>query len=474
MAVYTSIDQLIGNTPLLELSNIEKNLDLKAKVLVKLEYFNPAGSVKDRIAKAMLDDAEAAGKLNKDSVIIEPTSGNTGVGLASVAAARGYRLIITMPETMSVERRLLMKAYGAELVLTDGAKGMKGAIAKAEELTAEIPNSFIAGQFTNPANPQAHIKTTGPEIWNDTEGKVDVFVAGVGTGGTVTGVGKYLKSQNPDVKVVAVEPASSPVLSKGTAGAHKIQGIGAGFVPDTLDTSVYDEVIAVENVDAGSTTITVTSADGTARNVALQTTDELMGVYDGICGVKTGTTDDAGYCFAGAVSRDAGELYSVVLDSPSSDERFSDTVALMDWAYANIAQRSLVNSDQYVEYLGAHVPLVAKVAHNDWVDVAVDATVADPDLAANVFAAFGPVQAKATFNELSGDVHAGDVIGSLVFMQDDNQIAQTDIIAAEDVAAPNFFQGIGVGFDRWIRSIQHQPTVAETQECYYTQALSDR
>ena len=262
MAVYTSIDQLIGNTPLLELSNIEKNLDLKAKVLVKLEYFNPAGSVKDRIAKAMLDDAEAAGKLNKDSVIIEPTSGNTGVGLASVAAARGYRLIITMPETMSVERRLLMKAYGAELVLTDGAKGMKGAIAKAEELTAEIPNSFIAGQFTNPANPQAHIKTTGPEIWNDTEGKVDVFVAGVGTGGTVTGVGKYLKSQNPDVKVVAVEPASSPVLSKGTAGAHKVQGIGAGFVPDTLDTSVYDEVIAVENDDAFETGRLVGHSEG--------------------------------------------------------------------------------------------------------------------------------------------------------------------------------------------------------------------
>ena len=262
MAVYTSIDQLIGNTPLLELSNIEKNLDLKAKVLVKLEYFNPAGSVKDRIAKAMLDDAEAAGKLNKDSVIIEPTSGNTGVGLASVAAARGYRLIITMPETMSVERRLLMKAYGAELVLTDGAKGMKGAIAKAEELTAEIPNSFIAGQFTNPANPQAHIKTTGPEIWNDTEGKVDVFVAGVGTGGTVTGVGKYLKSQNPDVKVVAVEPASSPVLSKGTAGAHKIQGIGAGFAPDTLDTSVYDEVIAVENDDAFETGRLVGHSEG--------------------------------------------------------------------------------------------------------------------------------------------------------------------------------------------------------------------
>ena len=262
MAVYTSIDQLIGNTPLLELSNIEKNLDLKAKVLVKLEYFNPAGSVKDRIAKAMLDDAEAEGKLNKDSVIIEPTSGNTGVGLASVAAARGYQLIITMPETMSVERRLLMKAYGAELVLTDGAKGMKGAIAKAEELTAEIPNSFIAGQFTNPANPQAHIKTTGPEIWNDTEGKVDVFVAGVGTGGTVTGVGKYLKSQNPDVKVVAVEPASSPVLSKGTAGAHKIQGIGAGFVPDTLDTSVYDEIIAVENDDAFETGRLVGHSEG--------------------------------------------------------------------------------------------------------------------------------------------------------------------------------------------------------------------
>lgn len=262
MAVYTSIDQLIGNTPLLELSNIEKNLNLKAKVLVKLEYFNPAGSVKDRIAKAMLDDAEAAGKLTKDSVIIEPTSGNTGVGLASVAAARGYRLIITMPETMSVERRLLMKAYGAELVLTDGAKGMKGAIAKAEELTAEIPNSFIAGQFTNPANPQAHIRTTGPEIWNDTEGKVDVFVAGVGTGGTVTGVGKFLKSQNPDVKVVAVEPASSPVLSKGTAGAHKIQGIGAGFVPDTLDTSVYDEVIAVENDDAFETGRLVGHSEG--------------------------------------------------------------------------------------------------------------------------------------------------------------------------------------------------------------------
>ena len=260
--IYTSADQLIGKTPLLELTHIEKEQQLEARILAKLEYFNPAGSVKDRIAKAMLDDAEAAGKLNKDSVIIEPTSGNTGVGLASVAAARGYRLIITMPETMSVERRLLMKAYGAELVLTDGAKGMKGAIAKAEELTAEIPNSFIAGQFTNPANPQAHIKTTGPEIWNDTEGKVDVFVAGVGTGGTVTGVGKYLKSQNPDVRVVAVEPASSPVLSKGTAGAHKIQGIGAGFVPDTLDTSVYDEVIAVENDDAFETGRLVGHSEG--------------------------------------------------------------------------------------------------------------------------------------------------------------------------------------------------------------------
>ncbi len=262
MAVYTSIDQLIGKTPLLELTHIEKNLDLKAKVIVKLEYFNPAGSVKDRIAKAMIDDAEASGKLTADSVIIEPTSGNTGVGLASVAAARGYRLIITMPETMSVERRLLMKAYGAELVLTEGAKGMKGAIAKAEELAAEIPNSFIPGQFVNPANPAAHIATTGPEIWADTEGKVDVFVAGVGTGGTVTGVGKYLKDQNPDVKVVAVEPASSPVLSKGTAGSHKIQGIGAGFVPDTLDTKIYDEIIAVENDDAFETGRLVGHSEG--------------------------------------------------------------------------------------------------------------------------------------------------------------------------------------------------------------------
>ena len=245
--IYTSADQLIGKTPLLELTHLEKELKLEAKVLAKLEYFNPAGSVKDRIAKAMIDDAEAKGALKPGSVIIEPTSGNTGIGLASVAAARGYRIIIVMPETMSVERRQLMKAYGAELVLTEGAKGMKGAIAKAEELAKEIPNSFIPGQFVNPANPAAHKATTGPEIWEDTDGQVDIFVAGVGTGGTITGVGEYLKSQNPNVKVVAVEPAASPVLSKGTAGAHKIQGIGAGFVPAVLDTKVYDEVIPVEN-----------------------------------------------------------------------------------------------------------------------------------------------------------------------------------------------------------------------------------
>ena len=248
--IYTSADQLIGHTPLLELTHIEKDADLSAKLLAKLEYFNPAGSVKDRIAKAMIDDAEASGKLKPGSVIIEPTSGNTGIGLASVAAARGYRIIIVMPETMSVERRQLMKAYGAELVLTDGAKGMKGAIAKADELAKEIPNSFVPGQFVNPANPDAHKRTTGPEIWEDTDGKVDIFVAGVGTGGTVTGVGEYLKSQNPAVKVVAVEPATSPVLSKGVAGAHKIQGIGAGFVPDVLNTKVYDEVIPVANEDA--------------------------------------------------------------------------------------------------------------------------------------------------------------------------------------------------------------------------------
>lgn len=248
--IYTSADQLIGRTPLLELTHIEAAEGLQVKILGKLEYFNPAGSVKDRIAKAMIDDAEASGKLKPGSVIIEPTSGNTGIGLASVAAARGYRIIIVMPETMSVERRQLMKAYGAELVLTDGAKGMKGAIAKADELAREIPNSFVPGQFVNPANPDAHKRTTGPEIWEDTDGKVDIFVAGVGTGGTVTGVGEYLKSQNPAVKVVAVEPATSPVLSKGVAGAHKIQGIGAGFVPDVLNTKVYDEVIPVANEDA--------------------------------------------------------------------------------------------------------------------------------------------------------------------------------------------------------------------------------
>ena len=248
--IYTSADQLIGKTPLLELTHIEKKFGLKAKVLAKLEYFNPAGSVKDRIAKAMIDDAEAKGLLKEGSVIIEPTSGNTGIGLASVAAARGYRIIIVMPETMSVERRQLMKAYGAELVLTEGAKGMKGAIAKADELAKEIPNSFVPGQFVNPANPKAHFETTGPEIWADTDGKVDYFVAGVGTGGTVTGVGQYLKSRNPAVKVVAVEPKSSAVLSTGVAGSHKIQGIGAGFVPDVLDTKVYDEIIPVDNDDA--------------------------------------------------------------------------------------------------------------------------------------------------------------------------------------------------------------------------------
>ena len=248
--IYTSADQLIGKTPLLELTHIEKSENLDARILAKLEYFNPAGSVKDRIAKAMIDDAEASGVLKEGSVIIEPTSGNTGIGLASVAAARGYRLIIVMPETMSVERRQLMKAYGAELVLTEGSKGMKGAIAKADELAKEIPNSFVAGQFVNPANPAAHRATTGPEIWEDTDGEVDIFVAGVGTGGTVTGVGEYLKQQKPEVKVVAVEPASSPVLSEGKAGSHKIQGIGAGFVPEVLNTAVYDEVIPVKNEDA--------------------------------------------------------------------------------------------------------------------------------------------------------------------------------------------------------------------------------
>lgn len=260
--IYTSVDQLIGRTPLLELAHIESNLGLKAKLLAKLEYFNPAGSVKDRIGKAMIDDAEANGTLKPDSVIIEPTSGNTGIGLAAVAAARGYRIIIVMPETMSVERRQLMKAYGAELVLTEGTKGMKGAIAKAEELAKEIPNSFIPSQFTNPANPKAHIETTGPEIWEDTDGKVDIFVAGVGTGGTITGVGEYLKSKNPSVKIVAVEPASSAVLSTGVAGPHKIQGIGAGFVPEVLNTKIYDEIIPVSNEDSFETGRLIGKSEG--------------------------------------------------------------------------------------------------------------------------------------------------------------------------------------------------------------------
>lgn len=262
MAIYKSALELVGNTPLVEANNFSEKNKLQAKLLVKLEYFNPAGSVKDRIAKAIIEDAEEKGILKKDSVIIEPTSGNTGIGLAAVAASKGYRIIITMPETMSVERRNLMKAYGAELVLTDGAKGMKGAIAKADELAAEIPNSFIAGQFVNPVNPATHKATTGPEIWKDTEGKVDIFVAGVGTGGTISGVGAYLKEQNPDVKVVAVEPATSPVLSKGEAGPHKIQGIGAGFVPATLNTDVYDEIIAVENEDAFATGRVFAMAEG--------------------------------------------------------------------------------------------------------------------------------------------------------------------------------------------------------------------
>ncbi len=262
MAIAKKITDLIGGTPLLELSNYEKKNGLEAKIIGKLEYFNPAGSVKDRIAKAMIEDAEQKGLLKPDSVIIEPTSGNTGIGLASVATAKGYRIIITMPETMSVERRNLLKAFGAELVLTDGSKGMKGAIEKADELAKEIPNSFIPGQFVNPANPAVHFATTGPEIWEDTNGKVDIFVAGIGTGGTISGAGKYLKSKNPDVKVVAVEPASSPVLSKGESGPHKIQGIGAGFVPDTLDTDIYDEIIAVENDDAFKTGKEIARAEG--------------------------------------------------------------------------------------------------------------------------------------------------------------------------------------------------------------------
>ena len=266
--IYKGTLGLIGNTPLVEVVNIEKELGLEATLLVKLEYLNPAGSVKDRIAKAMIEDAEEKGILKEGSVIIEPTSGNTGIGLASIAAAKGYRIILTMPETMSVERRNILKAYGAEIVLTEGAKGMKGAIAKADELAKEIPNSFVPGQFVNPANPAAHKKTTGPEIWNDTDGKVDIFVAGVGTGGTITGTGEYLKSQNPNVKVVAVEPATSPVLSEGKAGPHKIQGIGAGFVPDTLETKVYDEIIAVENEDAFETSKLLTKKEGILTGIS--------------------------------------------------------------------------------------------------------------------------------------------------------------------------------------------------------------
>ena len=268
MKIYKSAESLIGSTPLLELSNVERDIDAKAKILAKLEFFNPAGSVKDRVGLAMLNDAEQSGKLTRDSVIIEPTSGNTGIGLAAVAAQRGYRVIIVMPETMSEERKMLMRAYGAELVLTDGAKGMSGAIAKAEELTEEIPNSFIAGQFVNEANPKAHFDTTGPEIYSDTDGKVDIFVAGVGTGGTITGVGQYLKTKNPDIKIVAVEPQSSPVLSKGTAGAHKIQGIGANFIPDNLDRSIYDEIITVKTEEAFSAAKCLAHNDGILAGIS--------------------------------------------------------------------------------------------------------------------------------------------------------------------------------------------------------------
>ena len=302
--IYTSADQLIGRTPLLELTHIEKNLGLKAKIYAKLEYFNPAGSVKDRIAKAMIDDAETSGKLTPVSVIIEPTSGNTGIGLAAVAAARGYRIIIVMPETMSVERRQLMKAYGAELVLTEGTKGMKGAIAKAEELAKEIPNSFIPSQFTNPANPKAHTHTTGPEIWEDTDGKVDIFIAGVGTGGTITGVGEYLKSKNPDVKIVAVEPESSAVLSTGVAGAHKIQGIGAGFVPDVLNTKIYDEIITVSNEDAFET-------------------GGLIGRNEGVLvGISSGA---AAYAAIELAKRPENEGKNIVVLLPDTGDRYLST-----------------------------------------------------------------------------------------------------------------------------------------------------
>ena len=308
-AIYTSADQLIGKTPLLELTHIEKELGLKAKVLAKLEYFNPAGSVKDRIAKAMIDDAERSGKLKAGATIIEPTSGNTGIGLAAVAAARGYRIIIVMPETMSVERRQLMKAYGAELVLTEGAKGMKGAIAKAEELAKEIPNSFIPGQFTNPANPKAHFETTGPEIFEDTDGTVDIFVAGVGTGGTVTGVGEYLKSKKPEVMVVAVEPASSAVLSTGVAGSHKIQGIGAGFVPDVLNTKVYDEIITVSNEDAFAT-------------------GKLVGKKEGVLvGISSGAAVWAGIELA---KRPENEGKTIVVLLPDTGDRYLSTPLFAD------------------------------------------------------------------------------------------------------------------------------------------------
>ena len=309
MKIYQNATELIGKTPLLELTHIEKAYGLKAKILAKLEYFNPAGSVKDRIAKAMIDEAEASGKLKPDSVIIEPTSGNTGIGLASVAAARGYKIIIVMPETMSVERRQLMKAYGSELVLTEGAKGMKGAIAKAEELAAQTPNSFIPGQFVNPANPKAHRETTGPEIYEDTDGEVDIFVAGVGTGGTVTGVGEYLKSKKPDVKVVAVEPATSAVLSTGVAGSHKIQGIGAGFVPDVLNTKIYDEIITVQNEDAFAT-------------------GKLIGKSEGILvGISSGA---ATYAAIELAKRSENEGKTIVVLLPDTGDRYLSTPLFAD------------------------------------------------------------------------------------------------------------------------------------------------